>query len=88
MAADGGEKGVKVVGALGRNDFPCFQIGVTHAFFRVFPIVQNSVCQRVEFPSVRGIRLGNGIFISCPEQFDDFLIFQEQHILSICSSPR
>lgn len=56
--------------------WPCFHIGVVYAFFCIFPIVQDSVCQHTELFSIDSIRLCDGIFISCPEQFDNFKIFQ------------
>ena len=78
VAADGGEEGIEIGGALGRDDLPCFQIGIIHAFLRVFQIPQNPVCQSPEPSAVGRIGFGNGRFISGPEQADDFLVIQER----------
>lgn len=87
MAADRSDERIEADGTLGRNDFPCFHIGVTYAFFHIFEIVQNFVCQKAEFSSIGRVRLGNGVFISLPKQIDDLCVFHEVHILSFCSSP-
>ena len=63
---------------VGRDDLPCFQIGVIHAFLRVFQIPQNPVCQSPEPSAVGRIGFGNGRFISGPEETNDFLVIQER----------
>lgn len=43
---------------------------ITYTFFGILPVHKNFVGQRIQFPSVKRVRLLYGVFVSCPEQVD------------------
>ena len=76
IAADGGQKGKKVLGVVGRDAFPGLQIGIADAFLRVLPVQENPPGKPMQLPTIGKIRFMNGILISGQKQFYDFLVFQ------------
>lgn len=59
----------EVLRSVGRNRIPRLQVGIADAFLGVLTVADNVVCQLVKPPPIGVIRVFDGIFVSCKEQF-------------------
>ena len=65
----------EVLRSVGRNRIPRLQVGIADAFLGVLTVADDVVCQLVKPPPIGIVRVFDGIFVSCKEQFYDFAVF-------------